>query len=844
MHFPDPFPSLLEKEVPSDPKGTWFPFKLVLTRVERGGNHGEGPKRVSREDDGACWTRAWLAMSPGRDRMRTEKGPLDRGQAMAEGWHVKAPWTYAWRVRTRDELHRAELDVPVGFAIASPRRLKIVHGEKSAIVLLEDVDHEPKSGQECVSIRMGTGWSELCTQLELRVGCCVVAWPMCVGQMGMMNHGSALLKWVCGLRRSNANQATRDRLDWSQEDHLQLPARAAQALEQEAGGKQDKMQVCLVDIHTGQEAVVHAVRVLKATPSNGKQDSHQRTWQLQGEGWMHFHAHVVDPEAKYVEVEVWPQSFGRMTRLAMRVLYRTNGFPIVDHAVTYGEEELDSAELTEEEMQGYNTDDSEDSVVSETQDPDEKAFEAVDGEEKNGEWSRQTGWTFFQRVWSSYMPDNISLRNGKLWCHSCGAEGFTVLAAMQHNPYCTRELLASRPQKVFPWEKRKQRSVKNGTPQNSTLAAKRNSLKRQERQIKVLSEPLETNFGYVRCLICGSRTVSRRSYAYHIAHCAKRMEDNWEEKQMGWPRCPLNRFCGKLKGHNEVCNSSAKEIELALEKEHENIVKHVRRYCEKMSEKFGQLEIPQAKQEILDLFGEVLYEWEPNVYCKKLPAHYSFSYMLCRGPLYHQVESDDVRSRKVFSRRENRNGTGQHLPGSLEYLLKEGPHFQVLVTEDHVRPRGKGVGVVAMQKIPVGSFVMEYGGEKITTREATRREEMYKKMQLKDIYLYDMTEPWIIFPGGHMWRSSKLRTVDATLVGNFARFINHSCVPNLKSVEVGVREGHSKVVFYATRNIGIGEELTIDYDPDFQIGKYMELDHSKRKKCLCGMGKLCRGWTF
>ena len=62
---------------------------------------------------------------------------------MDEEGGVRAPWTYAWRVRRREELHQAKLDVPLGFAIAAPKRLRIVCGEETAYVTVEDVEREP-----------------------------------------------------------------------------------------------------------------------------------------------------------------------------------------------------------------------------------------------------------------------------------------------------------------------------------------------------------------------------------------------------------------------------------------------------------------------------------------------------------------------------------------------------------------------------------------------------------------------------------------------------------------------------------------------------------------------------
>jgi SET domain-containing protein len=47
----------------------------------------------------------------------------------------------------------------------------------------------------------------------------------------------------------------------------------------------------------------------------------------------------------------------------------------------------------------------------------------------------------------------------------------------------------------------------------------------------------------------------------------------------------------------------------------------------------------------------------------------------------------------------------------------------------------------------------------------------------------------------------------ATKTGNIARFINHCCTPNCSAKIIQV-QGEKKIVIYADRFIGAGEEIT------------------------------------
>ena len=82
-------------------------------------------------------------------------------------------------------------------------------------------------------------------------------------------------------------------------------------------------------------------------------------------------------------------------------------------------------------------------------------------------------------------------------------------------------------------------------------------------------------------------------------------------------------------------------------------------------------------------------------------------------------------------------------------------------------------------------IVIEYVGEKIRIPVADRREEYYEKIGVGDCYLFTLDKDHII---------------DATFYGNKARYINHSCDPNLKSENIDVN-GETHIIFTALRHI-------------------------------------------
>ncbi|XP_054717366.1 uncharacterized protein LOC129226762 [Uloborus diversus] len=113
-----------------------------------------------------------------------------------------------------------------------------------------------------------------------------------------------------------------------------------------------------------------------------------------------------------------------------------------------------------------------------------------------------------------------------------------------------------------------------------------------------------------------------------------------------------------------------------------------------------------------------------------------------------------------------------------------------------------GRGLFCKRNIDPGELVIEYAGEVVRSVLTDKRERIY---QSKGI-------------GCYMFRIDDDEVVDATMHGNAARFINHSCEPNCFSKVITV-DGKKHIVIFALRRIIKGEELTYDYKFPFEEEK-------------------------
>lgn len=129
----------------------------------------------------------------------------------------------------------------------------------------------------------------------------------------------------------------------------------------------------------------------------------------------------------------------------------------------------------------------------------------------------------------------------------------------------------------------------------------------------------------------------------------------------------------------------------------------------------------------------------------------------------------------------------------------------------------QGLGAFAAEPIPGGTRLIEYAGARLTPREADERYPE-KGSERHHTFLFAIDDDVV---------------VDASVNGNEARFINHSCEPNCDAVIDGGR-----IWIEALRDIEAGEELAYDY------AYILEERHSpsakRRFPCNCGSIR-CRG---
>jgi SET domain-containing protein len=106
------------------------------------------------------------------------------------------------------------------------------------------------------------------------------------------------------------------------------------------------------------------------------------------------------------------------------------------------------------------------------------------------------------------------------------------------------------------------------------------------------------------------------------------------------------------------------------------------------------------------------------------------------------------------------------------------------------RSRIAGSGIYSRESVARDTRIIVYDGERISHRERHRR------------------EAWQL-PRGRIWcfTVDEDAVVDASVGGNLARFINHSCRPNCFSEVVD-----DVIWITAARDIRAGEELTYDYN--------------------------------
>lgn len=128
-----------------------------------------------------------------------------------------------------------------------------------------------------------------------------------------------------------------------------------------------------------------------------------------------------------------------------------------------------------------------------------------------------------------------------------------------------------------------------------------------------------------------------------------------------------------------------------------------------------------------------------------------------------------------------------------------------------------GKGVYAIRPLHAGDTVLEYKGEIITWEEALDRHPHDPEQPNHTFYFH--------LDDGHV--------IDGKYQGNSAKWINHSCEPNLEAEQDG-----NRVFLKALRDIAPGEELFFDYG--LVIDARLTPKLKKEYACWCGAPS-CRG---
>jgi euchromatic histone-lysine N-methyltransferase len=166
------------------------------------------------------------------------------------------------------------------------------------------------------------------------------------------------------------------------------------------------------------------------------------------------------------------------------------------------------------------------------------------------------------------------------------------------------------------------------------------------------------------------------------------------------------------------------------------------------------------------------------------------------------------------------------------------------------KTKSMGWGVKTLDFIPSGSFVCEYIGEVLDDEEAQKR--------MTDEYLFAIGHNYYdeaLWEGLSRSIPSLQKgpgededagfAVDASNMGNFAKFINHSCSPNLYAQNVLYDHDDKSaphIMFFACEDIPPGQELAYHYN--YAIDQVHDANGNiKKKKCLCGSVE-CDGWLY
>lgn len=160
------------------------------------------------------------------------------------------------------------------------------------------------------------------------------------------------------------------------------------------------------------------------------------------------------------------------------------------------------------------------------------------------------------------------------------------------------------------------------------------------------------------------------------------------------------------------------------------------------------------------------------------------------------------------------------------------------------KTRDKGWGLRSWDPIRAGSFICEFAGEvidKTKFNDAENNDYVFDTSRAFDKSLkwnYDpaLVDEETLVDSNEEFDIPSPIAISAKDVGNIARFMNHSCYPNVFWQPIAYEQNGESFIhigFFALRHIPPMTELTYDYG-------ISQSEHSK-KRCLCGSHN-CKGY--
>jgi len=153
----------------------------------------------------------------------------------------------------------------------------------------------------------------------------------------------------------------------------------------------------------------------------------------------------------------------------------------------------------------------------------------------------------------------------------------------------------------------------------------------------------------------------------------------------------------------------------------------------------------------------------------------------------------------------------------------------ILVKLKVLKSKEKGWCVYTDAPISKGQFVCEYTGQFISTNEANERWKLYDIKHSN--YILVLRE--YIASRDVFYRTN----IDSTIIGNVARYINHSCDPNLAMFAVRVDSLIPRIGLFAAKDIDKNQELTFSYGTTHNT---VDSNPKNQIPCHCGTAYCCK----